>query len=230
MMIGVVHLPGRRTAVAGVLLFMVASCTDGRRPTSAPGTGAKDTAPAAGDRAERDARRPVVDPDRLIRADGIAHAAAGMTIGDLRAGLPSGVTLGRARPYMVDIAAMPVVADGDTLYLILIPSGEPSHDDARINLVAITDTTFRTMEGIGPGSTLADATRAYGAPTLSYSTYDESREYATFPDLHRDIRLRVLPPSDTAAFAGIYETSGEYNETRQYDPSARIGMVIVYTR
>lgn len=215
---------------AGLLLLTNASCSDvNRQRAMSVDSAASDTMATAADIVARADTAPI-DPDRLIRPDGIAHASAGMTIGDLRAALPNGTTLGRARPYMVDIAAMPVVADGDTLYLILIPSGEPSDDDARINLVATTDTTFRTMEGIGPGSTLEQAERAYGMPTLAYSIHDESREYATFPDLHRDIRLRVLPPSDTAAFAGIYTTAGEYNETRHYHPLARIAMVIVYTR
>lgn len=171
-----------------------------------------------------------VDPDRLIRRDGIGHAAAGMTLGDLRAALPAGVSLGGARPYMVDIAAMPVVEEGDTLYAVLIPAGESSSDDAHLQLVATTDTSFHTMEGVGPGSTLAEAAAIYGTPTLGYSVNDESREYAAFPALPTTIRFRVRPASDTAAFAGIYTTAGEYNETTRYDPAAEVWMVLVFTR
>lgn len=171
-----------------------------------------------------------VDPDRLIRTDGIAHAAAGMTIGELRAALPQGTTLGPASAYMVDIDAMPVVQNGDTLYLVLIPAGEPTGNSARISLLATTNTTFRTVENVGPGTSLGDAAAAYGPPTIAYNINDESREYATFPDLPPTVRMRVQPGSDNAAFAGIYTTAGEYNETSRYDPAARITMVIVLAR
>jgi hypothetical protein len=173
---------------------------------------------------------PTIEREALIRADGIAHARSGMTIGELRAALPADTRLGTLAPFMVDIDAMPVVRGADTLYYVLIVAGEQSSDDATVNIVATMNESFRTAEGIGPASTLAEAAAAYGAPTLSYNTNDESREYASFPRLPESIRVRVAPASDMSAFAGMYDTQGEHNETSRYNPAARVMMVLVGTR
>ena len=162
-----------------------------------------------------------------IRPDGIGEARIGMTIGELRAALFPGVVLGELAPFMVDIDAMPVVQDGDTLYHVLIPSGESRSDDARIELLATTSELLRTAEGVGPGVPLAQAAAIYGTPTLSYSTNDESREYATFPALPPGIRVRVAPPDASHAMAGIYDTQEEYNTTQRYRPNAVVSMVLV---
>jgi hypothetical protein len=171
-----------------------------------------------------------IEREALIRADGIAHARSGMSIGELRAALPADTRLGTLAPFMVDIDAMPVVRGADTLYYVLIVADEPSSDDAAVSNVATMNESFRTAEGIGPGSTLAEAAAAYGAPTLSYNTNDESREYASFPRLPESIRVRVTPASDMSAFAGTYATQGEHNETSRYDPAARVMMVLVGMR
>jgi hypothetical protein len=154
-----------------------------------------------------------------------------MTIGELRAALPPRTTLGAAAPFMVDISALPVVRGADTLYRVLVASGEPSDDGAPISMVATRNPSFRTAEGVGPGTTLAEAKAAYGAATLSYSTNDESREYAAFADYpHPEIHFRVDAGSSATGFAGRYSTHGEYNTTREYDPSARISLITVDLR
>ncbi len=167
-------------------------------------------------------------PAPLIRPDGIGEARAGMKIGELRAALPAGTTLGAAEPYMVDILGLPVVRGADTLYYVLAVAGEPVGDDAPVTLLATQSPAFRTAEGIGPGTTLDVAAARYGAPTLSYSTADESREYAAFAGYpHRNVRFRV---SGREGMAGVYSTEEEYNETAKFDGSARITQVMVSHR
>lgn len=170
--------------------------------------------------------------DRLIRPDGIGAARPGITIGGLRAALPPGTTLGAPEPYMVDIIGLPVVQGADTLYHALFGDGEPTGDDALVPWVATHNPAFRTAEGIGPGTTLADAAAAYGAAMLAYNVNDESREYASFANFpHSRVRFRVAPAdASTSAFAGSYATQEEYNETAEYDPAARISMVSVDLR
>ena len=227
------HAHGRSAArywtfllFAGVLAVASSACSPTRNDTGAEDSGERSTGRSASDSAGPDqgaARATAMS----IRADGIGHVSPGMTIGELRAALPAGIELGPPEPYMVDVDAMPVVAGDDTLYVVLIVAGEPFDDKARINLVATMNTTLRTAEGIGPGSTLAAAATAYGSPTLSYSTYDESREYASFPQLPQTIRFRVQPAADSAMFAGAYDSDGEYNETGRFDPDAVIWLAMV---
>jgi hypothetical protein len=113
-------------------------------------------------------------------------------------------------------------------------AGEPSADDAAIEFVATLNDQFRTDAGVGPGTTLASAASAYGEPTLSYNVNDESREYARFPRAPGSLMFRVRAaagdPGGSPAFAGRYTSDDEYNETRRYDPAARIYMVMVPLR
>lgn len=207
------------TLVASLLLVAPIACRATDESAERPHADTPEEAPAPA---------PATDPaGRLIHPDGIAHARIGMTIGELRAALPAGTMLHGPAPFMVDIDGMPVVSGRDTLYYVLVPAESPIADRDTIELLATTDTSFRTAEGVGPGTTLGEATAILGMPTLAYHTGDESREYATFPGLPRTIRLRTAPASDTAWFAGIYATNDEYNETARFEPDARISLVMV---
>lgn len=167
-----------------------------------------------------------VDSARLIRADGIGAARAGMTIGALRAALPAGTTLAAAEPFMVDVQGLPVVRGADTLFHVLVMEGDLPGDDEPITLLATRNPAFRTAEGVGPGTTLKAAAARYGAATLSYNTNDESREYASFAGYpHKNVSFRVHLAD--GAHAGAYTTSGEHNQTTKYDGSARISLVMI---
>ena len=173
---------------------------------------------------------PAVDSSRLIRADGIAHARAGMTIGALRAALPAGMSLGAAAPFMVDIVALPIMQGTDSLYYVLAAGGEPTDDNAIISLVAPDDTAFRTAAGVGPGTTIVEAARRYGPATISYNTNDESREYVTFARNPDPTIVFRATPSLEGDLAGIYATEGEHNTTTAYEPHAMVGLVMVRLR
>jgi hypothetical protein len=207
-----------------VLLATAIGCDGDREVAIGEGAAAARAAATPSDSGEADVAG---QRAHMIRADGIGDGRIGMTIGELRAALRPDMTVGTLAPYMVDIDALAVVQGNDTVYHVLIVAGEPSSDDAPIELLATSHRGVRTEDGVGPGDTLADAAAAWGEPRLSYNTNDESREWATFPALPPSIMVRVMPADDTAPFAGIYATQHEFNETDRYDPAARITMILV---
>jgi hypothetical protein len=215
----------RATLVAAVAWLTLAACGESAPRAALPVDSA--AGPAAVAAAPADAP----DADHLIRADGIGRVRAGMTFGELRARLADDLELGSPTPYMVDFDGLPVVAGTDTLYHVLVESGSVPGDAEPVTLVATQNPTVRTAEGVGPGTTLADAARVYGAPTLSFSVNDESREYARFPRYDTStVRFRVFPASENSSQVGRYATEGEYNETTVFDPTGRIRLVIVDLR
>ena len=218
--------------MACVVLAALGACTDA---TPDDGT-AQDSAvtPAAaapGDTSPTD-EVTASDPasELVITSDGIGRARRGMSLGELRSVLPTSHAVGAPDDaFMVDIVAIPVTTANDTLYRLVFPAGEAIGDDALPHLVMTMHLRARTEDGVGPGTTLADAAQIYGEPTLSYSIYDESREYAEFPGQPDHVRFRVRPAVD-AMFAGSYTTSDEYNTTDDYDGDAQIWMVFVDLR
>lgn len=214
-----------------LLLAAAAASLTACEPDAGPGDAA--SLPATSATAETVAARPATpaDADRLIRPDGIGAARAGMTVGQLRAALPAGTTLGAPETYMVDVVGLPEVQGADTLYHVLFGNGEPTGDAAAVTMVATRNPAFRTAEGVGPGTTLAEASAAYGAATISYSIDNESREYASFAGFpHTGVRFRVEPANPETGLVGSYGTQEEYNETAEYDPAGRISMVSVDLR
>ena len=166
----------------------------------------------------------------LIRPDGIGHASAGFTVADLRRALPPGASIGDLnQQYMVDITAVPIILAGDTLYHLLFSTRETIEDTLSLEMVGTGNPKARTLDGIGPGMTLADAVAIGGPPSLSYSINDESREYVRFATQPSTVYFRVRAQED-GAFAGTYTTTGESNTTTQFDPAATIFMVMVDLR
>jgi hypothetical protein len=171
--------------------------------------------------------RPAADA-LLITSSGIAHATRGLSLGELRRALPATQRIGALDPaFMVDVSAAAVIAGNDTLYHALFWSTDVLQDSIRIQMVATQNRRARTADGLGPGVTLADAASTCGPLTLSYNVHDESREYVTCAEHPPAISFRTSPVSDERMFAGEYATDAEYNTTMNYDPAARIRMVIV---
>ncbi len=187
------------------------------------GLSLRGTGSTSGDAAPRAAPSPSV----TITEDGIGAARAGMSRADVRAALPEEHRMGEApAPFMVDLDGVPVTVDADTLYMLLYASGDPAGEDAPVALVATTSARARTGDGVGPGTSLAEARVRWGPPTLSYNVLDESREYARFPGQPSD-RVLVRVTGADGERAGAYPPGGEYRETTAYDPGARITMVLV---
>jgi hypothetical protein len=223
---GVPHAGVYRAALpAAVAWLCLAACSQSPpRDAALEADSAAQPSAAAGGNAAPGA----IAADRLIRPDGIGRVRAGMTFGELRALLGSDLELGAPEPYLVDLDGMPVFAGTDTLYHVLVEGGSVPSDDEPLTMVATQNRAVRTAEGVGPGTTLAEAARVYGEPTLSYNVNDESREYASFPGYDRStVRFRVFAASEDTSLVGRYTTQGEHNETAVFDPAGYIAIVIV---
>ncbi len=172
----------------------------------------------------------------LITMDGIGPAKIGMSVKELKQKLGKGYTLKKDENFMVDIEAIHVMKGDEVLYTLLFVVGEPQ--DA-ITWMVTSNPKFKLAEGVGPGSPLMAAENAYGKPYLSFSNYDEQREWVRFQNANTkfpfNLALRCkLPGDDYAGQVGQYpnyeknlEAGKEFFETINYDPNAVVDSVWV---
>ncbi|MBD1911363.1 hypothetical protein H6G02_19165 [Leptolyngbya sp. FACHB-16] len=147
-----------------------------------------------------------------------------MTLGDLKRALP-GATFEVKSPFMVDFDAIAVSQDNATQFYILYLAGDTFEDTDTVQGLLTDNSSFRTDQGVGPGSSIADAEGAYGNATLSYNTENESREYVRFEN-HPSPNLAFY--TGTGSEAGVYpEQESSFHETQDYRPEATIKSVMV---
>ncbi len=165
----------------------------------------------------------------LISAGGIGAAQLGMTLGSLKQALPEAEFEVRS-PFIVDFDAIAVRQNGVEQFYILYLAGETFTDADTIQGLFTTNPDYQTAEGVGAGTAIQQAEAAYGAVTLSYSTNNESREYARFeqqPSTSIAFGTGTVTADSTDA-AGVYSTpASEYNETQDYRDDARLESVLV---
>jgi hypothetical protein len=171
---------------------------------------------------------PSPSPTFLISVEGIGEARVGMTLGELRKKLAGKAELGEDTPLMVDFNAIPVSQNGEVQYYILHFATEPLTDSDPISFLMTKNPKYRTAEGVGPETPIAQAESVYGKATLNYNTDNESREYIRFANLPgRSLSFRTN--GSPGSFAGIYESAqdGSYYETQKFREDAAISSVMV---
>jgi hypothetical protein len=166
-------------------------------------------------------------PALPIAADMLGTVRLGMTVGELREALPA-ASFEVKSPFMVDLDAIEVTLDADTRFYVLHLASDSIDDASTIELLMTDSAAYRTPEGIGPGSSIADAEAIYGAATLSYHTSNESREqiaFARLPDTGMSLWTDQWTRSE---LAGDYpESNAEYFTTGRYREGATIGYVLL---
>lgn len=166
-----------------------------------------------------------------ISAEGIGTAKVGMTLGELKKSLAGKAQFQVKSPFIVDFDAIAVVQDGKEQYYILYPAGTPLVDSDVIEAIVTDNPSYRTAQGVGPGTAIAQAESVYGQATLSHNTANESREYVKFANPpSEDIAFRTKTPAANP-LVGIYPSSNnELKETQKFEKTAAIGLVEVYCR
>lgn len=176
------------------------------------------------------------NPNNLITMDGIGSAKLGMTLPQLKKKLGKGYTFKKDENFMVDIEAIHVMKGNEVLYTLLFMVGEPQQE---ITWMVTSNPYYKLAEGVGPGSPLMAAEKAYGEPYLSFSNYDEQREWIRFQTGETkfpfNLSLRAkLPGDDYAGQVGEYpnyekdmKAGKEFFETIKYNPNAVVDSVWV---
>ncbi|HEY9643209.1 MAG TPA: hypothetical protein V6C57_22155 [Coleofasciculaceae cyanobacterium] len=184
------------------------------------------TTPAASPPAEPSPSASVTNTP-LISAQGIGAARLGMTLAELKQALGSDVEFTVKSPFLVDFDAIAVRKNGEVQYYILYLAGQSFSDRDVIQGLVTDNSKFKTAEGVGPGTSLVEAERAYGKATLSYNTQNESREYARF-ERQPAANISFATGNGNTKPAGIYPSpTSDYNETHEFQANAAIQSVLV---
>lgn len=160
--------------------------------------------------------------EATITAEGIGDAVIGSTVGELEGQMGDDWSFIEADNVLVDLSGFAVREFGETRFYALGGSGSD-----RLSLFLVTEPGVTTAEGIGVGSTLAEAVTVYGEATLGYSTDNEGREFASFANGPEGrVNFRTGSAGDTAGIYADSNASG-FVETTDFDEAAQIEQVWV---
>lgn len=172
---------------------------------------------------------PQTGKNPLISADSIGPARVGMTLEQLKQLMAGKAEFQVKSPFIVDFDAIAVTEGGKAQFYILYPAGAPLADSDIIEALITDNPNYRTAEGIGPGTPIQKAEAVYGDATLSYNTFNESREYVKFAKQPSKSMSFRLGAANDDSLAGVYPASkGESNETKEFKKNASIRFVEVY--
>ncbi len=165
---------------------------------------------------------------QMISTEGIGEVKLGMTLGEVKQKLGNRFQFSDKKPFMVDLDAVAVSQDGEVHFHILFWSYEGISDTKPIQFLLTENPMYRTTEGVGAGTPIAQAESVYGEATLNYNSENESREYVQFaqaPVSNLSFRSEGSPDN----FDGIYVKFAEssYQETNNFKEKAAIGAIMI---
>jgi hypothetical protein len=167
------------------------------------------------------------DPNRQITPVGIGAAKIGMTFGDLKSQMGTGYDFPVKTNFLEGFDAIAVTKGRTVQYYIPYPAGTNFGDADRIQHLMTDNPSYRTQQGVGPGTPIKQAATVYGGATLTLSKENESHEFINFNQQPSGLAFRPKPIGKRA-FAGNYpESDDEYLKTQKYDNRAAIGQITV---
>jgi hypothetical protein len=124
------------------------------------------------------------DPECLISETGIAGVESPTTLNDFVEAFPADTAISFQPVYMVDFGSLCALSGGEEAICVIFESYDVEEYDGDIEVVAmgVYADQCRTAEGVGPGTSIADAVAAYGAARFGFSYDNEGREYVSFAD------------------------------------------------
>jgi hypothetical protein len=167
------------------------------------------------------------DPAQQITPVGIGAAKIGMSLKELKEQMGAEFEFPVKTSFIEGFDAIAVTKAGTVQYYIPYPAGTQFSDTDRIQHLMTDNPNYRTQQGVGPGTSIKQATSVYGGATLSMSKENESREFINFTQHPTGLAFRPKPVG-TRSFAGEYpESNEEYLKTKKYDNQAAIGQITV---
>lgn len=183
------------------------------------------------------------DPDCVITETGIAGVENPASLRDFVEAFPEETALRFEPAYMVDFGALCALSGGEDAICVIFESYDVEAYDGDIEVMAmgVYADECRTVEGVGPGTSVADAVAAYGAARFGFSYDNEGREYVSFADAPDAYSFRAesaigeaidgdaltAPGPHGGDYAGVEGDS--YFETMVAQPDARLWEVWVST-
>jgi hypothetical protein len=169
----------------------------------------------------------LIPSERQITATSIGTAKVGMTLGELKKKLGAGFQYRVKNNFIDNFDALAVVKNGAVQYYLPYPASTKLTDADRIQHITTDNPSYRTEQGVGPGTPIGQASSVYGTPTFSFSRDDRTGEFVNFTQNPSGIAFRPKA-SRNRTFAGEYpESNEEYLKTDKYDPKAAIGQISI---
>ncbi len=161
----------------------------------------------------------------LISKKGIGLAKLGMRFSDLKKKLGKRFQWRVEKNLLVDFDGIAITKDGEVQYYILYAAGTTFKDKDKIQTLLTYHPLYKTNEGVGVGTLIADGAEIYGKAKLVYNLDNEGREYVNFAKKPGNISFRTGSYGD-GSLSGIYaEKSGSFNETTKYKEDGKIESV-----
>lgn len=166
-------------------------------------------------------------PSLQITPVGIGSAKIGMSLKELKEQMGQGFKFPIKPGFIEGFDAIAVTKAGAVQYYIPYPAGTQFTDADKIQHLMTDNPNYRTEQGVGPGTSIQQATTVYGGATLSLSKENESREFINFTQHPNGLAFRPKPAGKDN-FAGDYpESNEEYLKTQKYHDKAAIGQITV---
>lgn len=152
------------------------------------------------------------DPECLISETGIAGVDSPATLNDFVEAFPADTAISFQPVYMVDFGSLCALSGGEEAICVIFESYDVQEYDGDIEVIAMGAYAdqCRTAEGVGPGTSIADAVAAYGAARFGFSYDNESREYVSFADAPDAYSFRAESAIGDAIEGDALRASGRY--------------------
>ncbi len=164
--------------------------------------------------------------DLVIHERAVDPAKLGRTVGEVREALGPDYTV-RADEWEPHRTFVVTTREGVELYRLR--TAEPGGDGAPVLEIRVTNPIYRTRDGIGPGSTLTEVVKIYGAATFTKSSGSEDERVSFAKGGSRHHLLAISGPG--GATIGDYSASEPSSDgllrTTTWREDARVRAVIL---